>query len=543
MVLSHDLGPHIYIACEPHSGSHFCFDKLLVMLCLWCLTVLVLLVSPAVAVGKKRNRDVVDKAEFNDGFPGSDEYGFDIPDDQKTLNIWTKFPLEVLKLKCSNLMLSCRGSSFDLASRLYYFYHPSLALQSNERPIINFTTSTSPSLINNNIVTDTPVISANFNNSQTGFVTTTAVPICTTSTSPRLRLNRRVSKRSVAVNSTVGECSNTVSSCSIVSQVPSDVNLGIPSASGDAMRNVVRNEIRSALSSNEFVSSLSQSVSLHLAANNVNNNHPVEQSNPHANLPIEHEVPVPGFRDVGFDRMIQPVSSLPPISQSVVRRIQSGEFVDFDTMHSSALGGTSTDYSVNVGNSGGSPISLIPRLSSKKITDFQSWWFAWSTFMRVYLQFFPHTMTQLLYYQSSISQFGTQFLFSDVYSYDKLFRQRMALEPHLNWDRFDHELVIRCLRNSRTLFTSNSSTVSCYKCRRPGHYASQCEFPWSDASFASSSSARTPSWPRFRQPSSSHRSSCWAFNNNGFCNNNRCFNAHSCQKCGGKHPAFFCSHS
>ena len=24
VVLSHDLGPHIYIACEPHSGSHFC---------------------------------------------------------------------------------------------------------------------------------------------------------------------------------------------------------------------------------------------------------------------------------------------------------------------------------------------------------------------------------------------------------------------------------------------------------------------------------------------------------------------------------------
>ena len=65
-------------------------------------------------------------------------------------------------------MLSCRGSSFDLASRLYYFYHPSLALQSNERPIINFTSvSTLPSL-NNVIATDTPAISAKFINTQTG---------------------------------------------------------------------------------------------------------------------------------------------------------------------------------------------------------------------------------------------------------------------------------------------------------------------------------------------------------------------------------------
>ena len=150
-------------------------------------------------------------------------------------------------------MLAYRGSSFDLASRLYYFYHPSLALQSNES---NGHTCN--------------LISANFDNSQTGFVTMTAVPICTTSTSPRLRLNRRVNKRSVAVNTSVGECSNTISP--IASQVPSVVNSGTPSASGDDdMRNVIHSEIRSALSSNDFVSFLSQSVSLHLAANNVNN--------------------------------------------------------------------------------------------------------------------------------------------------------------------------------------------------------------------------------------------------------------------------------
>ena len=534
------------------------FGKLSVMLGFWLLfIVLVSSISPAAAVGKKRNREALDQAELNDDFPAGDDDGlFDLPDEQKTLNVWTKFPLEVLKLKCSNLMLPCRGSSFDLASRLYYFYHPSLALQSNQRPVINFTSSSSPSLINNIIVTDTPVISSNSINSQTGFVASTAVPICTTSSSssPRLRLNRRCSKRPISANSSVSGCSNTVISSntcsSITSQaLPSNVNSGISSVGGEDMRNVLCSEIRSALSSHDFVSSLSQSVSLHLAANTGNNNpvnnNPVEQPSINVNQPIEHEAPVPGFGDVGYGEfMVQSGSSLPPISPSAVRRIQSGEYVEFDSLlYSGALSGTSTDYSVNVGNSGGSPsISLIPRLGSKKITDFQSWWFAWSTFMRVFLQFYPHKMKQLLFYQSSISQFGTQFSFADVYSYDKLFRQRMALEPHLRWDRFDHELVFRCLRNSRT-FTSNSSNVSCYKCKRSGHYASQCAFPRSDASFASSSSARTPSWPRFRQPSPSHRSSCSAFNNNGFCINNRCLNDHSCQKCGGKHPAFFCSHS
>ena len=84
-------------------------------------------------------------------FLNGDDGFFVIPDDLKTLHLRTKLALEVLKLKCSNLMLPCRGSSFDLASRLYYFYHPSLALQSNERPIINFNSvSTSPSL--NNVI-------------------------------------------------------------------------------------------------------------------------------------------------------------------------------------------------------------------------------------------------------------------------------------------------------------------------------------------------------------------------------------------------------
>ena len=124
-----------------------------------------------------------------------------------------------------------------------------------------------------------------------------------------------------------------------------------------------------------------------------------------------------------------------------MRRIRNGEFVEFECLLSIAPS-SPNEFTVSMGNFGDSPaISLAPRSAKAKITDFNSWWLAWSTFIRVYLQCFPHRIMQVLGYQASIAQYSTQFLFSDVYTYDRLFRQRMALEPHLKWDRFDYELV------------------------------------------------------------------------------------------------------
>ena len=195
----------------------------------------------------------------------------------------------------------------------------------------------------------------------------------------------------------------------------------------------------------------------------------------------------PGPENVDVMFPIQPVSSLPPISSAVMRRIRNGEFVEFECLLSVAPS-SPNEFTVSMSDSGDSPaISLAPRSSRAKITDLNSWWLAWSTFIQVYLQFFPHRMKQVLAYQASITQFSTQFVFSDVYTYDRLFRQRMALEPHLKWDRFDYELIFRCLQRRSLPVTSN---VVCYLCKTPGHYARHCEFQQSDVNFAGSSSGR-----------------------------------------------------
>ena len=54
----------------------------------------------------------------------------------KSISDWNKLSLEVLKLKCMDAALSGRGSRVNLASRLFYHYHPSPILQSDDRPRI-----------------------------------------------------------------------------------------------------------------------------------------------------------------------------------------------------------------------------------------------------------------------------------------------------------------------------------------------------------------------------------------------------------------------
>ena len=364
----------------------------------------------------------------------------------------------------------------------------------------------------------------------------TEAVVSTTTSIPRLRFSQ--TRHPTAIFSTTPiSTSGTINwtSPASSSQVQS-ANVTPHGATSTDISAQIRNEVLSALSSPDFLQAISSQISSRL---------PVNVQQPSVN-PLNTNVaglshPVfPGPENDDLMSPVQPASSLPPISTAVMRRINNGEFVEFESLLSVAPS-SPNEFTVSMGNSGDSPsISLAPRSARVKITDLNSWWLAWSTFIRVYLQSFPQRMKQVLSYQASIAQYSTQFVFSDVYTYDRLFRQRMALEPHLKWDRFDYELVFRCLqRRSRPVM----SQVFCFSCKRPGHYASACEFQRSDASFARASSrpGTTTSF-RFRPPSSS-TAPCWYFNSKGFCTNIHCTSPHVCSKCSARHPASSCDRS
>ena len=156
--------------------------------------------------------------------------------------------------------------------------------------------------------------------------------------------------------------------------------------------------------------------------------------------------------------------------------------------------------------------------------------------------------------------------FEDFYSYDRHFRQRIANEPSLHWDRIDQELFAQHMRTLK---------VVCFKCRNFGHVANNnCDFSRPNSSqpavhnsnfrLNSDNLHRPTDYSRpssnFRAPTNNFRSStdnfrassnssrvpfsaptCFYFNTNGFCNNVRCIQSHSCSSCGGKHSNIRCS--
>ena len=122
------------------------------MLLTWYIFVLTL---PAIlAVGKKRSHaadgtDDGDDDSFPDGF-------FDIPDAHKSIKRLEQTVFEGSQTQMYGRCIIGRGSRVNLASRLFYHYHPSPILQSEDRPPFLNNSASLPSLSTDNI-SNTPV--------------------------------------------------------------------------------------------------------------------------------------------------------------------------------------------------------------------------------------------------------------------------------------------------------------------------------------------------------------------------------------------------
>ena len=176
--------------------------------------------------------------------------------------------------------------------------------------------------------------------------------------------------------------------------------------------------------------------------------------------------------------------------------------------------------------------------------------------------------SQLLYYQSMICQYASQYIFDDVLLFDRNFRIRIAngLRQGLRWDRYDNELVARFLRTFKPI---------CYNCRKFGHYVSACpsaSSPLTTLNHQSQPPFLAPQRTNPRQastydqptrqlqplpinrqphlspanrqlqlsPANRQQLSCYYFNQFGRCEKFRCTYSHSCETCGGNHGKSHC---
>ena len=251
-----------------------------------------------------------------------------------------------------------------------------------------------------------------------------------------------------------------------------------------------------------------------------------------------------------------PSQYLPPMPGKQIDQIRQSLFdVDFALLLPSPSP-TEDSYSFEVLEAGDSvhrpTVSVIPKKAGRaKVDDQQSWLRAWNNFLRTAVYYHPHLAPQLLFYQSRMCFYFTQYQFSAVYAYDRMFRSRIthsnrfsnALSPlpFLRWDMLDDELFNTHLRNAPRPGTSTTSSSSplqtpmvCYHCGETGHIRPRCPHR-----------QQQPDTPVFTnrqndQPFRAPQRFCSFFNNGNSCTNRACQHAHRCRICQGNHPGSSC---
>ena len=250
---------------------------------------------------------------------------------------------------------------------------------------------------------------------------------------------------------------------------------------------------------------------------------------------------------------------LPAIPQNVLDRIRRGEFVSFDLLlpQSAATAPAPNSFSLSFASDASGVLSVSPldqnSPSSRaggarnKVTDPRWWFLAWSVFLSVMAVYHAELVPKLINYQNRISRLFTIHPFSNVVDYDAQFRQRLAINPFMSWDRVDEETFSTTLRKggdsfaeSRTSFGSNrqSSEVSCYKCRGIGHYARQCPSYGTNRTPSGMIPQRRPYRPgfnptSFRKPTNDAKSDevCVYYNSSYCREGDSCKRVHRCLIC------------
>ena len=456
-------------------------------------------------------------------------------DRSRSLDDWNAVPIGTLRLRCNFYNISPRGSSDILAARLYHHFHRPPALDGLPGTI-NVSQPVNASVA-------VPVVATSNQSILVPGVTQNAITISDVRNEFRLMIPELVSALSgvhpsVSVNVPVPVITN--ANPNFNNPNPSSTN---PNSNFDNGNN----ENTVAANSNNLNT---------VAANPNVNTVPANTFNPFSG--VDNYI---ATNSLGSLLNFHPASRhnsdiLPPLDEKIINTIKQGKFVEFDSLlpqphSSSSMQGFIIQQE-------GEACSVIPRSQQKsRIVNFYHWFVAWSIFARVYIHFHGHRVREIMHYQAQMAHFASLYVFNDIYLFDIQFRHRIANDPLLRWDRTDVEL--------NTLYIRNAKPV-CWHCNKPGHFHGQCPSTPVSSTVTGAAGAgprpRLGASPRFPRaparapgPSTIRQSqpgqafgsgfapqhTCWYFNTNGFCNNNRCAHVHACSGCGGSHPLSHCT--
>ena len=186
-----------------------------------------------------------------------------------------------------------------------------------------------------------------------------------------------------------------------------------------------------------------------------------------------------------------PADIIPVVQQRLLNQIQNGKFVEFQLLLPSHAPALTNNYLVDiVDNNAGETHSRV------KIANFQSWLKAWNIYLRCMIDFHSHLTTQLLYYQTQITQFASIYTFQSWSLYDHSLRLRLASKAIARWDFDDVEL-----RSQHLATTPPPNNPTCWSCKQSGHYSVNCPPKSGRATFSSVGGVS----PFLADPASSYR--------------------------------------
>ncbi|ESO89929.1 hypothetical protein LOTGIDRAFT_164626 [Lottia gigantea] len=188
------------------------------------------------------------------------------------------------------------------------------------------------------------------------------------------------------------------------------------------------------------------------------------------------------------------------VSEKLKQDIWINKYVDLSAL---LPGAVPTQLSLNISEADTDPVLKLTSTSKPRVLNLELWQQAFAIFMDIVLQKSPQLASSLLVYNNLISELARLYGAKAFAYYDSQFRLSRQTSNY-PWDQIHPEFRLR----ATTLYGSHIQ--------------------------------KTPSINRNKGNGNQVANVCWGFNTRLGCKRQLCRFAHTCSKCGYKHPVYRC---
>ena len=175
-------------------------------------------------------------------------------------------------------------------------------------------------------------------------------------------------------------------------------------------------------------------------------------------------------------------AGLPPVPCKIVKRIQSGEFIDMAELLPDRLG-------IRAGTT--EKDDKAPRLKRRQVTSILEWIQCYSIYTAVVCAKCPERIQDMLGYQALIMEACMEYEGDSWLGYDRRFRQTVSASPGATWAKIDPTLW-------NMAFTGQAKARRCKHCFSLSHLAEDCDWAPTPPTQLASSPVTSKPTPRSR---------------------------------------------